>query len=212
FKVQSFAVTDNTGTKATYDVRTDEEFTIIVACRCNYYAHICDSKGFQGADKAEQRRIAREKEKEQEIQDLEADLKGMVSEIVTAASSTKRKCTLEYFQTTVAGFLTKMAKAFEDSRTSNSVYLTMKRHDYSTKKIRAADQEKNMDVDEQNKEYPTLIRLQAGTKTKYSTLVQPQDLDRFMVQYTNIIKISMDALKRKERKKAVKTKAKKATA
>ncbi|CAO3570928.1 unnamed protein product [Mortierella alpina] len=107
-------------------------------------------------------------------------------------------------------FLTKMAKAFEESRTSNSVYLTMKRHDYSTKKIRAAEQEKDMDLDEQSKEYPTLIRLQAGTKTKYTTLVQPHDLERFMVQYTNIIKISMDALKKKERKKAAK--AKKATA
>ncbi|KAG0164097.1 hypothetical protein DFQ30_010518, partial [Apophysomyces sp. BC1015] len=46
----------------------------------------------------------REKEQGQKLKDLEADLKDMISEIVIAADSTKkRKCTLEYFQTTVAG-------------------------------------------------------------------------------------------------------------
>ncbi|KAG0301543.1 RNA-binding signal recognition particle subunit srp14 [Dissophora globulifera] len=123
-------------------------------------------------------------------------------------------------------FLTKMAKAFEDSKASNTVYLTMKRrkslyHAYSTKKTRAAEEATEratgdtvMDADEKDKEYSTLIRLSSGTKTKLSTHVQPHDLDRFMVQYTNIIKINMDALKKKERKKAAKTatKAKKATA
>lgn len=55
----------------------------------------------QRAEKAEQRRIAREKEQEQELMDLEADLKDMISDIAIAAGSTKkRKCTLEYFQTT----------------------------------------------------------------------------------------------------------------
>ncbi|KAF9110029.1 hypothetical protein BGX27_006866 [Mortierella sp. AM989] len=110
-----------------------------------------------------------------------------------------------------------MAKAFEDSKSKNTVYLTMKRHTYSTKKIRAAEEASEkatgdslMEANAKDKEYPTMVRLSMGTKTKLSTLVQPQDLDRFMVQYTNIIKINMDALKKKERKKAVK--AKKATA
>ncbi|KAG0165615.1 hypothetical protein DFQ30_008246, partial [Apophysomyces sp. BC1015] len=149
---------------STYDVRTDEEFTVIAACRCNYYAqhqapckhmyltakvykgmeisyqgesyeidHLqvqADQNDFelspdstlppsleqtlppairlllhrQRAETAEQRRIAREKEQEQELKDLEADLKDMISEIVIAAGSTKkRKCTVEYFQTTIAG-------------------------------------------------------------------------------------------------------------
>ncbi|KAF9348416.1 hypothetical protein BGX26_000171 [Mortierella sp. AD094] len=169
FKVQSFAIVDNPRTinrvtSDTYDVRTDEEFAIIAACRCDYYAqhqapckHIyLTAKAYKGmeiscqgepyeighlqvqadqndfdpspdstlplsleqtlppaillllhrqrARKAEQKRIAREKEQEQELQDLEADLKDMISEIVIAAGSTKkRKCTLEYSQTTVAG-------------------------------------------------------------------------------------------------------------
>lgn len=58
----------------------------------------------QRAEKADQERIAREKEQEQELMDLEADLKTMISEIGIAAGSTKkRKCTLEYFRSTVAG-------------------------------------------------------------------------------------------------------------
>ncbi|KAG0256186.1 RNA-binding signal recognition particle subunit srp14 [Mortierella polycephala] len=117
-------------------------------------------------------------------------------------------------------FLTLMSKAFEDSKASNSVYLTMKRNSYTTRKIRAQEEAAErssgdtvMKADEQDKEYPTLVRLTCGTKTKLSTQVQPQDLDRFMVQYTNIIKINMDALKKKDRKKAAKAKkAKKATA
>ncbi|KAI8358908.1 signal recognition particle, SRP9/SRP14 subunit [Mortierella sp. GBAus27b] len=116
-------------------------------------------------------------------------------------------------------FLTKMAKAFEDSKTSRTVYLTMKRHNYSTKKIRAAEEASEnatgdslMKTDDKDKEYATLVRLTMGTQTKISTQVHANDLDRFMVQYTNIIKINMDALKKKERKKAAKAKAKKATA
>ncbi|KAF9434420.1 hypothetical protein BGZ76_008052 [Entomortierella beljakovae] len=100
-------------------------------------------------------------------------------------------------------FLTRMAKAFEDSKT--------------VKSIRAAEEavekvagDTVMETDDKDKEYATVVRLASGTKTKFSTLVQPHDLERFMVQYTNIIKINMDALKKKERKKA--PKAKKATA
>ncbi|KAF9351032.1 hypothetical protein BGX26_010860 [Mortierella sp. AD094] len=138
-----------------------------------------------------------------------------------------------------------MAKAFEDTKTKNSVYLTMKRRrccntpplyharisigsttsnafslfaptpaqlygylqldTYSTKKTRAAEEASEkatgdsvMETDEKDKEYSTLVRLTHGTQTKLSTL------------YTNIIKINMDALKKKERKKVVK--AKKVTA
>ncbi|KAI1316894.1 hypothetical protein EDD11_009384, partial [Mortierella claussenii] len=58
----------------------------------------------QRAEQAEKSRVAREKQQEQELEDLEADLRDMISEIVIAAGSTKkRKCTLEYFQSTVAG-------------------------------------------------------------------------------------------------------------
>ncbi|KAF9583990.1 RNA-binding signal recognition particle subunit srp14, partial [Lunasporangiospora selenospora] len=110
-------------------------------------------------------------------------------------------------------FLTRMAKAFEEAKGSRTVYLTMKRFHYSTKKMRT-EQEKAeeatgdipMDVDDKDKEYATLVRLNSGTKTRVSTQVQPQDLDRFMVQYTNIIKINMDALKKKDRKKNAKPK------
>ncbi|KAG0023691.1 hypothetical protein BGZ80_008462 [Entomortierella chlamydospora] len=167
FKVQSFSVADNpinSRINSTYDVRTDEGFTVITACRCNYYAQHQEpckhmylaAKVYKGmeisyrgesydidpsqaqtvknvpelssssilpppleqtlppaillllhrqrAEKADQERIAREKEQEQELMDLEADLKTMISEIGIAAGSTKkRKCTLEYFRSTVAG-------------------------------------------------------------------------------------------------------------
>ncbi|KAJ3092892.1 hypothetical protein HK102_000868 [Quaeritorhiza haematococci] len=65
-------------------------------------------------------------------------------------------------------------------------------------------------VDEPDKEYPCLVRSVMG-KSKISTLVQPNDTDRFHEAYTNIIKMHMDALKKKERPKKAK-KAKKIAA
>lgn len=116
-----------------------------------------------------------------------------------------------------------MAKAFEDAKTSKTVYLTMKRRKenkksllfiflmlhptcflssatiynwpsfcvlffllgwskldtYSTKKIRAEEEATEkasgdtiMATDSQDKEYPTMVRLASGTKTKASTLVR----------------------------------------
>ncbi|KAF9161912.1 hypothetical protein DFQ27_008002 [Actinomortierella ambigua] len=115
-------------------------------------------------------------------------------------------------------FLTRLHKTFEETKTKNSVYLTMKRHTYQTKKDKIAAAAKDTDNDTPMndsaaiKEYATMVRLKAGSKTTFSTLVQPNDLERFMLQYTAIVKTSMDALKKKERKKAPKTKEKKATA
>ncbi|KAG0245505.1 hypothetical protein BGW41_000132 [Actinomortierella wolfii] len=115
-------------------------------------------------------------------------------------------------------FLTRLQKTFEETKTKNTVYLTMKRYTHQTKKEKAeailkdGDNDTTMTDSAAIKEYPTMIRLQAGSKTKLSTLVQPNDLERFMVQYTAIIKTSMDALKKKERKKAPKAKAKKTMA
>jgi len=50
---------------------------------------------------------------------------------------------------------------------------------YSTKKIRAAEEAAEtssgdavMAADSQDKEYPTMVRLSSGTKTKVSTLVK----------------------------------------
>lgn len=50
---------------------------------------------------------------------------------------------------------------------------------YTTKKIKAAEEASEkasgdavMDADDKDKEYPTLVRLTSGTKTKLSTLVR----------------------------------------
>ncbi|TPX63134.1 hypothetical protein SpCBS45565_g06853 [Spizellomyces sp. 'palustris'] len=52
-------------------------------------------------------------------------------------------------------------------------------------------------------EYRCLVRAVGGS-TKISTLVNPQDTDRFHDAYTNIIRLHMDSLKKKERTKKVK--------
>jgi len=58
-----------------------------------------------------------------------------------------------------------------------------------------------------NREYSCLVRAVYGD-IKISTLVSPPDTDKFITGYSNILKVHMDSMKKKERKKE-KLKAKK---
>ncbi|GBB86214.1 hypothetical protein RclHR1_12650007 [Rhizophagus clarus] len=58
-----------------------------------------------------------------------------------------------------------------------------------------------------SKEYSCLVRAVYGN-SKISTLVSPSDTDKFITGYSNILKVHMDSMKKKERKKE-KLKAKK---
>ncbi|KAK9711636.1 RNA-binding signal recognition particle subunit srp14 [Basidiobolus ranarum] len=96
-------------------------------------------------------------------------------------------------------FLTQVTRFFEKSKTSGTVYLNMKRFDHEAKKKGST-----IEVTEET-EYSTLVRASCGN-AKISTLVQPNDFEKFLDAYGNIMKVQMDALKKKERKKVKKTK------
>ncbi|RIA93509.1 hypothetical protein C1645_762174 [Glomus cerebriforme] len=92
----------------------------------------------------------------------------------------------------------------------------MKRYTWESLKTKKdRDIEKNKTPDKQsveeketdNKEYSCLVRAVCGN-IKISTLVSPSDTDKFITGYNNILKVHMDSMKKKERKKE-KLKAKK---
>ena len=55
-------------------------------------------------------------------------------------------------------------------------------------------------------EWRCLVRA-VGPKQKFSTMIAAKDHRRFMKSYGNILKVSLDALKKKERKRPEKKKA-----
>ncbi|KAI8909417.1 hypothetical protein PhCBS80983_g00704 [Powellomyces hirtus] len=93
-------------------------------------------------------------------------------------------------------FLSQLTKLYEKSKEKGTVYVTMKRYAYNVRKDPAT-------LANPDTEYPCLVRATSAS-TKISTLVNPQDTDRFHDAYTNIIKLHMDSLKKKERIKKVK--------
>ncbi|TPX31454.1 hypothetical protein SmJEL517_g05179 [Synchytrium microbalum] len=103
-------------------------------------------------------------------------------------------------------FLTRLGKLFEANKTTGTVWLTFKRLTYAKKKETInppADVLEDPEI-----EFPCIIRATNG-KIKISTLVMAGDLDKFHDALTNLCKVHMDALKKKERvKKPKKTKAK----
>ncbi|KAJ1638576.1 signal recognition particle, SRP9/SRP14 subunit [Pavlovales sp. CCMP2436] len=108
------------------------------------------------------------------------------------------------------GFLNQIMKAFDRSRTSGSVYITMKRFtgplSRKSRAALAAAEKESGEVPESK----VLVRFVAG-KAKFSTLVPAKDHLRFATSLMNISKVKMDALKKlKKREKPPKAKTSKA--
>lgn len=119
-------------------------------------------------------------------------------------------------------FLTNLTRILEKSRAKGSVQITMKRCAHtrfhallccnpklSHDAMRHADAGKagknNNEVDPAD--CKCLIRA-IGNKKKISAMVSAKDYQKFMQSYGNILKISLDSLKKKEkRKSSVKGKA-----
>merc|ERR1712046_307693 len=89
-------------------------------------------------------------------------------------------------------FLNQLTRSLNRSKDKTSVFITMKRCNGLPAK---SEKQKSDDID--NK---CLVRAVIG-KVKISTLVTMEDQGRFQVQFANIMKVQMDALKKKEKKK-----------
>ncbi|XP_041969150.1 signal recognition particle 14 kDa protein [Aricia agestis] len=98
-------------------------------------------------------------------------------------------------------FLSELSKLFQKARSSGSVTMTMKRYDGRTKPM-PRDGAPLI----KNPEYKCLLRAQSGSK-KISTVVEQRDVEKFTTAYSNLLKTSVNGLKRlkKPKKKTMAT-------
>ncbi|KOO22987.1 signal recognition particle 14kda (homologous alu RNA binding protein) [Chrysochromulina tobinii] len=95
-------------------------------------------------------------------------------------------------------FLTQLTRILESSKTAGTVYVTMKRYvPPEGKGPPDADRE------------PRCLVRTVGAKRKISAMVAAKDYRRFMQSYGNILKVSLDSLKKKEKVKKTINKAEK---
>ncbi|KAI7901889.1 signal recognition particle, SRP9/SRP14 subunit [Cokeromyces recurvatus] len=108
-------------------------------------------------------------------------------------------------------FTVELGQFYEKSKTSGNVYVTMKRMT-EEKLIKVAKMKKeiprggdavigNLDID--NVQYPCLVRA-TYKKNKISTIIAPDDFNRFQNAYSTIIRAYMDTLKKRDRSKKIK--------
>ncbi|KAI9364291.1 signal recognition particle, SRP9/SRP14 subunit [Pilaira anomala] len=111
----------------------------------------------------------------------------------------------------ILAFTVELGQFYEKSKTAGTVAVTMKRMTgprlVMVSKVKKAlpkggeavvSAPKKDDV-----QYPCLVRA-VYKKQKISTIVAPEDFDRFQNAYSTIIRAYMDSLKKKDRSKKVK--------
>lgn len=115
-------------------------------------------------------------------------------------------------------FLTQVNTVLSANEGKSSVYLTQKRlspsletpptESLSDLSSNVVELPQKYTVNTQT--YPILVRFTTGdSKSKVSTVVEAENLDRFWTEYTKVLKNGFVGLKRKEKKKQKKSKVSK---
>ncbi|KAI8334475.1 signal recognition particle, SRP9/SRP14 subunit [Blakeslea trispora] len=106
-------------------------------------------------------------------------------------------------------FTVELGQFYEKSKTAGTVAVTMKRMT-ETRLLKASKVKKEMPKggaavieNKDETQYPCLVRA-VYRKNKISTIIAPEDFDRFQNAYSTIIRAYMDTLKKKDRSKKVK--------
>lgn len=108
-------------------------------------------------------------------------------------------------------FTVELGQFYEKSKTAGTVSVTMKRMT-APRLVKASKVKKAMpkggdavveNATESDVQYPCLVRA-VYKKNKISTIIAPDDFDRFQNAYSTIIRAYMDSLKKKDRSKKVK--------
>ncbi|RTG85517.1 multidrug resistance protein, MATE family [Schistosoma bovis] len=94
-------------------------------------------------------------------------------------------------------FLTSLHKLFNQSKSSGSLYITMKRYDGRVKPIpKRVQKVKDVHVTSENS---CLLRATLGNQ-KISTVVHQKDMNRFNQAYSNLLKANIDGLKKRDKR------------
>ncbi|KAF8636858.1 hypothetical protein AX17_003216 [Amanita inopinata Kibby_2008] len=92
-------------------------------------------------------------------------------------------------------FLKRLAELFD--ATKGSVWLTHKRLRHDGEDVTMLHEEGAAD----SREYPCLVRVTDGKEAKFSTKVEPGDLDKFHAAYGTLLKSSMSSLRKRDKKR-----------
>ncbi|KAG0697732.1 signal recognition particle, SRP9/SRP14 subunit [Suillus ampliporus] len=94
-------------------------------------------------------------------------------------------------------FLQQLGALFESTKDKGTVWLTHKRltHDGDDTVM------KEEDGSDGSKEYPCIVRVTDGKKTKFSTKILSTDLDKFHSAYGALLKVSMTTLRKRDKKR-----------
>ncbi|KAI0652573.1 signal recognition particle, SRP9/SRP14 subunit [Trametes meyenii] len=92
-------------------------------------------------------------------------------------------------------FFQQLSTLFESSAKSGSIWLTHKRLTYE-----GGDAHMSSELDDM-KEFPCLVRVTDGKEAKFSTIVQPPNLEKFHAAYGAVLKSSMTSLRKRDKKR-----------
>jgi len=93
-------------------------------------------------------------------------------------------------------FLSQLTALFDARKEAGTIWLTHKRLLHDGEDVEIADE-----GSEDNHEYSCLLRASDGDKTKFSTKVEPGQLEKFYAAYGALIKGSMTTLRKRDRKR-----------
>mmetsp|Transcript_8686 Transcript_8686/g.10973 ORF Transcript_8686/g.10973 Transcript_8686/m.10973 type:complete len:117 (+) Transcript_8686:80-430(+) len=97
-------------------------------------------------------------------------------------------------------FLNELTKLYESNKDKGSVVITIKQvYPKTLNKSRGKDDK--LLVSGEKQEPRCLVRAIGGNKKKLSTIVAKKDQLRFHGMFSNIIKVHMDSLKKRDKKK-----------
>ncbi|KAF9495576.1 signal recognition particle, SRP9/SRP14 subunit [Pleurotus eryngii] len=94
-------------------------------------------------------------------------------------------------------FLQRLNELFASSVKRGTIWLTHKRLTYEDGDISM----KAVDGSADTKEYPCLLRATNGDDIKFSTTVQPGELNKFYSAYGTLLKSSMGTLRKRDKKR-----------
>ncbi|KZO96422.1 signal recognition particle, SRP9/SRP14 subunit [Calocera viscosa TUFC12733] len=92
-------------------------------------------------------------------------------------------------------FLTRLSELFSSSKQKGSVWLTHKRYVYEGEDVKMS----GVGAEDDN-EYSVLLRATDG-HTKFSTRIQPDELEKYHAAYGALLKSSMTTLRKRDRKR-----------
>ncbi|EPT03411.1 signal recognition particle SRP9/SRP14 subunit, partial [Fomitopsis schrenkii] len=92
-------------------------------------------------------------------------------------------------------FFQRLTALLESSKESGSIWLTHKRLTYDGEDAHMSSE------DDSTKEYPCLVRVTDGDETKFSTKVEPGQLETFHTTYGALLKSSMTTLRKRDKKR-----------